>query len=140
MTRMSGRGFADTNILIYAVSDPADAAKSEQARAALTATDCISVQVLNEFVNVTRRKLKQDWEAVTAALEAIEAIEMDVVPLTHELHRAARRIARDHRLSIYDAGIIAAALEAECETLWSEDFQAGRRFGGLTVRNPFEGG
>ena len=40
-------------------------------------------------------------------------------------------------LAFYDALILAAALEAGCETLYSEDFQPGRRFGDLTVINPF---
>lgn len=135
---MSGRAFADTNILIYAASDPADPAKSEQARVALSVTHVISVQVLNEFVNVTRKKLRQDWTAVNAALNAIEATGIEILPLTYDLHLAARQISQVHHLRIYDASIVAAALEAGCETLWSEDLQAGRTFGGLTVRNPFE--
>ena len=135
---MSGRAFADTNILIYAASDPADPAKSEQARVALSVTHVISVQVLNEFVNVTRKKLRQDWTAVNAALNAIEATGSEILPLTYDLHLAARQISQVHHLRSYDACIVAAALEAGCETLWSEDLQAGRTFGGLTVRNPFE--
>lgn len=39
--------------------------------------------------------------------------------------------------SIYDALIIAAALEAGCAALLSEDLQLGRRFGTLTIQNPF---
>ena len=135
---MSGRAFADTNILIYAASDQSGEGKPELARAALEATHVISVQVLNEFVNVTRNKLRQSWSEVSVALEAIEAAGLEVVPLTLELHLAGRQISQLHHLKIYDACIVAAALEAGCDTLWSEDLQAGRRFGDLTVRNPFE--
>jgi predicted nucleic acid-binding protein len=46
-------------------------------------------------------------------------------------------LARDHRLSFYDALIVAAALEAGCDTLYTKDMQHGRKFGGLTIVNPF---
>ena len=60
--------------------------------------------------------------------------------LTLEVHQHARTIAQAHSYSIYDAQIIAAALTAECKTLWSEDMQNGRVFeGGLRIVNPFAG-
>ncbi len=46
-------------------------------------------------------------------------------------------MARDHGFPIYDALIVAAALEARCDTLYSEDMQHGRQIGGLTIVNPF---
>ena len=56
-------------------------------------------------------------------------------------HEAALALARDHRLSFYDALIVAAAQEAGCDTLYTEDMQHGRKFGGLVIVNPFvEGG
>jgi predicted nucleic acid-binding protein len=57
--------------------------------------------------------------------------------LTLDLHTAARALAEDHRLSFYDALIVAAALEAGCDTLFSEDLQHGRTIGGLAILNPF---
>ena len=57
-----------------------------------------------------------------------------VAPSTHEF---AVSLARRDDFDIYDALILAAAIEAGCETLYSEDFQHGRRFGDLTVVNPF---
>jgi predicted nucleic acid-binding protein len=60
-----------------------------------------------------------------------------VLPLTLETHAAAVALARDHSLAFYDALILAAAIEAGCETLFSEDFSHGRRFGELTIVNPF---
>jgi predicted nucleic acid-binding protein len=48
-------------------------------------------------------------------------------------------LACDHNLSVYDALIVASALEAGCDRLYSEDLQHGRVFGALTVRNPFLG-
>jgi predicted nucleic acid-binding protein len=135
---MSGRKFADTNIFIYAISDDADPNRTALAQLALLDTDVVSVQVLNEFVNVSRNKLRQSWEQVLVALEVIAAAEYDILTVTHDLHLSALDLSRRHQLRIYDACIVAAALEAGCDTLWSEDLQAGRQFDRLTVKNPFE--
>ncbi len=61
-------------------------------------------------------------------------------PLTLETHAAATALARDNSLAFHDALILAAAIEAGCETLCSEDFQHGRRFGDCTIVNPFLAG
>lgn len=62
----------------------------------------------------------------------------DAKDRTLATHEAGVALARRYQLSVYDAMIAAAALEAGCTTLLSEDFSAGRRFGGrLRVRNPF---
>lgn len=63
-----------------------------------------------------------------------------MVPITLETHVAAVTLAREHRLSFYDALIVAAALEAGCDTLFSEDLQHGRTIGPLRIRNPFVDG
>jgi predicted nucleic acid-binding protein len=62
------------------------------------------------------------------------------VPLTIETHEAGLRIAAQYRFHIYDALVAAAALEAECTTLYSEDLKDGQIIDGrLTIRNPFAG-
>lgn len=129
------RVFFDTNILLYAAGD--DPVRSETARSLLRAGGAISVQVLNEFVAVARRKLRLAWPDISEALSAVRALPLDVRPLTFEQHDLALGLAADHRLNIYDALIVAAALDARCGRLFSEDLQDGRRFGGLTVINPF---
>ena len=57
--------------------------------------------------------------------------------LTLELRAAARALAEDHQLSFYDAPIVAAAIEAGCDRLFTEDMQHGRKFGSLTIVDPF---
>jgi predicted nucleic acid-binding protein len=57
--------------------------------------------------------------------------------LTLDLHATARALAEDHRLSFYDALIVASATEAGCNILYSEDMQHGRKFGNVTIVNPF---
>ena len=58
-------------------------------------------------------------------------------PLTIETHEGALELARDNSLSFYDALIVASAIEAGCDTLYSEDMQHGRVIGGLTIQKPF---
>ena len=127
--------FFDTNILIYAFAagDP----RSARAEALVAGGGVIGVQVLNEFTNVTRRKLRWQWEHIEAALAVIEELLGPARPLTTAIHARAVVLARDHALSFYDALIVAAALDAGCEVLFSEDLQHGQKFGALKVENPF---
>ncbi len=129
--------FFDTNVLIYLAS--ADATKADRAEALLAEGGCISVQVLNEFANVARRKLHMSWSEVRTLLTSLQAL-LTVRPLTVETHESGLALAERHGLSIYDAMIVAAALEADCEVLWSEDLQDGLRIGRLSISNPFEAG
>jgi predicted nucleic acid-binding protein len=133
--RLAVRRFFDTNILVYAFAagDP----RSARAEALIAEGGVISVQVLNEFTNVTRRKLKWDWGRIEASLAVIDELLGVARPLTVALHTQAVSLARDSKLSFYDALIVAAAMEAGCELLCSEDLQDGRKFGGVTVVNPF---
>jgi predicted nucleic acid-binding protein len=126
--------FFDSNILIYAYST--DARRAE-ALAVVAEGGVISAQVLNEFTNVLRNKQKQDWPIIEAAVASVRFQFPDVVPLTADTHAAALALARDHSLAFYDALIVAAAIEAGCDVLYSEDMQHGRAIGGLTIKNPF---
>lgn len=93
--------------------------------------------MLNEFVQVARKKLRHDWPQIELALGLFRASLDDIVPLTLDTHTGAVSLAREHGLSFYDALIVAAALESGCDTLFSEDMQHGRSIGGLTIVNPF---
>jgi predicted nucleic acid-binding protein len=126
--------FSDTNVFVYAFS--ADL-KRVAAQRILADGGVISTQVLNEFTSVMRTKARRSWEEIERALSLILRHFPKVGPLTLETHAAAVVLARDHSLAVYDALILAAAIEAGCETLYSEDFQHGRRFGALTIVNPF---
>jgi predicted nucleic acid-binding protein len=128
------RAFFDTNILIYAHQA---GHKSIVSRDLFEQDGFVSVQVLNEFVSVARDKYGMDWNAIEIALENILNLVKKPVPLTIETHLAAVAISRDHRMSIYDALIVAAASQAGCDVLYTEDMRDGRVFGGLTIRDPF---
>ena len=126
--------FFDTNILVYAQQD---GVKADKARALLAAGGVLSVQVLNEFAAVARRKLGKDWTEIGEAIEDALALVDAPLPLTAALHASARTLAADHGFAFYDALILAAALEAGCDTLLSEDLQDGRTLERLKIVDPF---
>ncbi len=126
----------DTSVLIYAVAQ--DDPRSTKAEELLASGGVLSVQVLNEFVSVARRKISMSWNDITEALDAFRVLCPSPLPLTIEIHEAALKIAQKHGHNIYDALLVAAALEAGCATLYSEDIHDGQTIDGqLTIRNPF---
>lgn len=126
--------FFDTNILVYAQQT---GAKADRARALFKGGGKLSVQVLNEFTAVSQREQSKDWRDIAEAISDVLIMVEPPLPLTLDLHVAARALAEKDRISIYDALIVASALQAGCDTLLTEDLQHGRKFGGLTVVDPF---
>ena len=127
--------FADTNVLLYLTSK--EIVKARVAERLLGEGLVISVQVMNEFANAGRRKIGLSWAEIHEMLDTISAIST-VVPLTLATHRRGRAIAERYLLATYDAMIVAAALEAGCDTLFSEDMQHGQMIEGrLRIANPF---
>jgi predicted nucleic acid-binding protein len=133
---MSGRVFFDTNVLVYVVGGMDE--RTATAEALIANGGVVSVQVLNELASVSRRKLGMSWEDIGDAVGAICLLCPSPIPLTIDTHESGVRIAAKYGFPFYDALIASAALEAECTTLYSEDFQNGQVIEGrLTVRNPF---
>jgi len=132
---MPGDRFLDTNILIYAFA--AGDRRSLRAESLMAEGGVLGVQVLNEFTSVARRKLSWDWTQVEGALAVISELLGPARPLTAEIHGHAVTLARNSTLAFYDALVIAAAADAGCRVLLTEDLQHGRKFGGVTVENPF---
>lgn len=132
--RMTG-SFLDTDVILYAASS--DAAKAEVANGLIRGGGAISVQILNETANVTRRKLGWTWTDIRAFLSTLQSL-LDIQPVTIAVHDASLDLAERYQLSIYDALIAAAALQAGCGILWSEDMQHGLVLhGSLRIANPF---
>src|SRR5436190_23973333 len=127
--------FLDSNVLVYAFTeDP----RTVTARALLARGCTISVQGLNEFVNVARRKLGLSWDEIRAALAVIRDLCPVVVPITFDTHEAALRLAERYRFAMFDALMVATALQAGSTTLWSEDMQDGMLIDDkLRIANPF---
>ena len=129
--------FFDTNVLVYLASG--DAAKADRAEATLAKGGSISVQVLNELANVARRKMQMSWDETHAFLNMLRGL-LTVHPLTVETHETGLRLAGRYGLSIYDSMIAASALDAGCDTLWSEDMQHGMKLDeDLRIANQFRG-
>lgn len=127
--------FVDTNVLVYFAEQ--HETKYRRAAEVLARRPVASVQVLNEFANVARRKLRLDWSTTHETLLLLRSL-LDVRPLTEEVHETGLLLAARYDLHIYDAMIAGAALLAKCDTLWSEDMQDGLLVAGqLRIRNPF---
>jgi len=127
--------FFDTNVLIYVAST--DSAKAATAEKLIFEGGVISVQVLNEIANVARRKMGMTWAETRAFLGTIRSL-LSVQAVTVATHETGLALAERYGLAIYDAMIVASALEADCDTLWSEDMQDGMLIDGrLRPVNPF---
>ena len=127
--------FLDTNVLLYLFSG--DTKKADLVEELLSTRVIINVQVLNEFTSVALRKLGMTVAEVRNALEPVMHI-CKVLPLTTKIHQRGLQVAERYQFSFYDALIVAAALEARCTRLYTEDLQHGQIIDDtLTVVNPF---
>lgn len=131
---MSAR-FLDTNVLIHAFSPgPLQVSASRLLYEGFT----LSAQNLNEFVNVSRRKLRREWPAIEDGLADLIRLADTVEPVTLETHLRGISVAQRYRLSTYDAILIASALLAGANLFLSQDMHDGLVVENqLTIRNPF---
>jgi predicted nucleic acid-binding protein len=128
------RAFLDTNVLIYLNSQ--DERKQAIAANLFNSDAVISVQVLNEYCHVSRRKGAQPWNLVSKACDDFSQV-VQVCELTLQSQALARSYATRYNYAIYDANILASAKLSGCDTLWSEDMQHGQVIDGVTILNPF---
>jgi predicted nucleic acid-binding protein len=139
---MSDRFFLDTNIFVYTF-DQSAAAKSKKAaqliREALTTQKgVISYQVVQEFFNVALKRFSQPMP-VADAEQYLSTVFRPLLGVhsSMALYAEALHLQAQSGLSWYDSLIVAAAIQARCDLLFTEDLQHGQRFGALQVRNPF---
>lgn len=136
--------FVDTNVLVYA-HDANAGDRRATARALLTElwdnrSGSLSTQVLQEFYAVVTRKFKPPMERAKARAIVAAYGEWCDVATQPQLIVAASRLEEEHTLSFWDSLIVQAAIHAGAGRLVSEDLQDGRRFGTLTIENPFKAG
>ena len=138
---MTGRSFVDTNVVVYAADEsPAERAKHDAAVELLAREPeslVLSTQVLQEFYYVVTRRLAKPLEASRAAAAVQALTKIDVVAADAELVLAAIDTSRSAQISIWDALIIEAAHQAECERVLTEDLSDGQVIRGVRVENPF---
>jgi predicted nucleic acid-binding protein len=139
---MSDRFFLDTNVFVYSF-DRSASLKARQAtlliRKALSSQKgIISYQVVQEFFNVALRKFTQPMTAADAE-QYLGAVFRPLLGAhsSQALYAEALRLQANSGLSWYDSLIVAAAMQAQCDLLYTEDLQHGQRFGDLRVANPF---
>lgn len=139
----ASRFFLDTNVLVYSF-DKRDATKQQRAQALVeealeTGRGVISSQVVQEFLNVATRKFAAPMSTADALRFLNDVLNpmCEVFPSISLFERAL--IVRDTTgYAFYDALIVAAAIQAGCKTLFTEDLQDGRRIEGLLIRDPFQ--
>jgi len=139
---MSARFFLDTNIFIYSFdrSAPAKCRRSaELIRQAIAAdTGTVSYQVAQEFFHVALKRFPKPMTLLEAeqylrdVFRPLLAVHSSIALLVEALSLQAKS-----KLSWYDALIVAAAIQAKCDLLYTEDLQHGQRFGNLQIVNPF---
>jgi predicted nucleic acid-binding protein len=133
------KAFFDTNIVVYA-HDRSAGLKRDRAAALIeahvrSATLVVSTQVLIESCNALLRATLLDREAALAVVEALA--DEHVVATDAALVLRAIRLSQQQQLSHWDGLIVQAAIDAGCAALFSEDMQAGKRYGDLEIVNPF---
>ena len=128
------RSFIDTNVVIHLLSG--DAAKADRSEEIIAGGGVASVQVLNEFVSAARRKLNLSWVEIREVLAALRA-SLDVSAVTPAIHARALDIAETRGLHIYDASIVAAAVETGCTKVFTEDLQHGQVIDGVRIEDPY---
>ena len=137
---MSADDFLDTNVLVYSV----DARFPEKMERALelvgnsltNGSGCISYQVVQETLNVLTGKVGMSNDGIRRLLNEILLPLWQVNP-TAALYQEAITLRGRYGFSFYDSLIVAAALEAGCTRLYSEDLQHGQQIQRLTILNPF---
>jgi predicted nucleic acid-binding protein len=139
---MSDKVFLDTNIFVYA-SNRSDRTKARQAERLIVdviaaRSGVVSYQVVQEFINLALRRFTKPMTALEAERYVTNVFQpLLSVHSSQGLFLQALHVQERHRLSWYDALIVAAAMEAGCAILYSEDLQHGQRFGSTMVKNPF---
>lgn len=133
------QAFIDTNIVVYA-NDGRVKAKQDRAieivtRLMRSRSGVVSIQVLQEYANTALSKLGQKPDAVLRQMRIMEALRL--VSPSPDMIRRQVEIRETYRIGFWDAGIVAAAEEARCDVILSEDLNDGQFYAGVPVANPF---
>jgi len=135
--------FFDTNVLVYLFARDAPEKQRRAEELFVTAAGegaaTVSVQVLQEFYVTVTRKISEPLHVAPARLAVAEFSVQTVVQTGPDLVLRAVDLARAETVSFWDALIVEAARAGGCETLYTEDLQAGRRYGTVRVVDPFAG-
>lgn len=127
--------FFDTNTLLYLLSS--DIKKADWVSDNLQQSNVISIQVLNEFTSTSIRKIKISNAELDEFLDLFTST-FNVRSLDVDTFETGLMVSRRYGYQHYDSMIIAAALQAGCEKLYSEDMQHRQIIDKrLQIVNPF---
>jgi predicted nucleic acid-binding protein len=127
--------FFDTNTLLYLLS--ADTKKADWVSKNIQQSNVISVQVLNEFTSASLRKIKITNTELDEFLDLFSST-FSIRPLDMDTFETGLSVSRQYGYQHYDSMIIAAALQAGCERLYSEDMRHRQIIAKkLQILNPF---
>lgn len=139
---MSGKFFLDTNILVYSFDRSARAkalrSNSLIEEALQMGRGIISFQVIQEFLNVATKKFNiplkpfEAREYLQKVLKPLCAVQSSIL-----LYSTALTIREEHGYSFYDSLIVASAVHAGCDTLYSEDLSHQQVVREVKIINPF---
>ena len=125
--------FIDTNIWLYALLDTGEAEKSSRAKEAITRTESIlSVQVINELCVNLIKKAGFTEEQISQLIEALYE-KYPIIEMDESILLDASQLRQEYALSFWDSTVVACALAADVEILYSEDMQNG-----LVIRETLE--
>lgn len=133
--------FVDTNILVYA-HDASAGEKHEKAKELISSLwnsreGCLSIQVLQELYVTLVKKVATPLESDTAAAIINDLGQWSIhIPGVDDILEAIK-IQQHYNLSFWDAMIICSTRQINCNTLWSEDLNAGQVYEGAKAVNPF---
>lgn len=134
---MPDKVFIDTNVLIYGYSEDEPNKRQRAIDCVRSGEAWISTQVLNETINVLKRKFSLSYSQIRDAVQELSE-GFPIVLVSVNTIEMALNLAERYQYSYFDSLILASALEAGCQILYSEDLQDGQRIENqLMIINPF---
>ena len=139
---MTGSVFVDTNVLVYA----RDASEPEKQPRALAWMDWLwsqqsgrlSTQVLQEYYQTVTRKLKPGLDSDIARADIRDLAAWNPITINHPVLERAWKLEDRYQLSWWDSLILAAACQAGCDIVLTEDLATGQRVDTVQIVNPFD--
>lgn len=139
---MNAKAFFDTNVLVYAF-DKNEPEKQAIAKRLISQFGgdgqlIVSTQVLQELYITLNKIGKQAFPAEEVEEIVNDFAEYPLVQVDKMIISCAMKRHQSKAFSFWDSLIVEAALQANCQILFSEDMQDGQEIGQLVIKNPFK--
>lgn len=138
---MKDKIFIDTNILVYAHDLDAGIKHDEAAetveRLWESGQGILSTQVLQELYVTLTRKIPQPLDRTVVRRMVKNYASWDVVINGPEIIILASELEEIHKISFWDAMIVASAFYGNASAILTEDLNHGQFMEGILIKNPF---